>query len=1082
MKVVKQAKLHFQEGNSDKVYQVDIAEVGEGQYVVNFRYGRRGAALKEGSKTTAPVGLAQAEVLFNALEAEKRKKGYLTDGVAVAVTAPPATAYAAKPATRTEAIIQRLTLLAAGQNPFKTVWKPSKVIWLAGQLRLTDSVPALLRLVERAGGEKGDDLQRYATLWALGRCAGSPHDAPAIETVRPYFANPSYSDKVRRMAGESLLLLLTGPERQAHLRVFLDRLPADVQPWVAANDAPGLTQWLMANVLTAKPPQADVLETLYSLVLDFGFIRQPVLTVLRAIPFRPGYFRAVRHILKIAELRDDFEVLGLMAYRFEKTSSFYSKPLRDYYADDDNPDPARHIAAIGARVSVKAELRKPDSRLAYSNVTRQYLQKRLDTRLATLGADNDPHYVRLATAILLGYDKATDYKADFTQPESRWEPVPGKRQNQYVYYTRHYPTYANAQLMNRILFGNSTRIKPHWNGLWSEAELRPVINTDSTTTLQRATGGGLIQSLFGRMAELLGAAPTPASAAPTTGPVPPQSPVREELYPHLWDAVPQAYVQLLLRAKVDEIQAFALRNLLNHPDYAAIEARIDLPMVTQLLQSPYEIAARWGVQLIQKRLTDRPDISLITLLLQSPVSDVRALGLTLAGQYADNALTDPAFVLQMALSEHENLRTGIRSLLQNHRLTPEQQQALLGRAVAQLQILTTNDELTNARVRSVSDLLLTHAPAGFTNLNETVLLDLVQIPVQATNELVVGILRATAQLPSPVLLAKLVANAFEPVRSLTDQLLTELASKTAFDPAYRLALLPELVFVLTHKETAEGTHDAVSAFVQAHLADVLPTLPMPEVLRLVYANYRPAQETGLLALSLTTAANQLTIRQVIALGNHELRAARQWAVQFFYANAPRLRYERDEALRLLDATWDDTRQGAMQFFREQFTADDWSPATLVSIVDSVRPDIQAFGRELIGQYFTDEAGPDYLMKLSQHPGQAVQLFATNYLQRYATDRPDRLHELVSYFRTVLMRAHRGRVAKDRVLAFLEQEGLKSADNARFVTQLLTEVSATSTIGDKATCIRILYRLQTQYPDLTVPFVRQTRSLAGINDD
>lgn len=1081
MKLIRQSKLHFQEGNSDKVYEVDIAEVGTGQYVVNFRYGRRGAALKEGSKTTSPVDLPQAEKLFNALEAEKRKKGYLTDGVADVPIAKAPTDDAPKATSREEAVTRRINALAAGQNEFKTVWKPSKVIWMAGQLKLKETVPALLRLIERAGGQKGDDQQRYAAIWALGRCAGTVHDAQVAQTIQVYYANlaHTYSDKVRRVAGEALLHLLSGPERTAHFAQLHADMYDDLQPILAAGDQPGLTTWLNTNVLIPDQPVSALLEALYSLSVDNTSIRQPLVALLREIPLRPGFFRPVRHILKMAELRDDFEVQGLLAYRFEKTPAYYSKPLRDYYSDDDeNPDRPRYVGVVGERIKVKAELKKYDSRLAYSNVTRAFLQRRLQKTLLGLGAANNVDYVRLATAMLLGYDKATDYKAAFVQQETRWEEVPGKRNRQQVYYDRHFPTYANARLLNQILFGNSDRLEEVWDGTWAEKELRPSAS-NSVTPPGKTAGGGLLNSLINRVAELLGTQPS-ATGTPNPTIENATRPVREELFPQLWDALPQAYVQLLLRAKVDEIHAFAYRNLLNHPDYAAIEARIDLPMVKQLLQSPYEIPARWGVQLIQQRMTDRPDTGLITLLLQSPVADVRALGLALTEQYADTTLTDPAFVLQMALSEHENLRVGIHSLLKNRPLTTPQQQALVGRTVAQLHLLTTDDELTNQRVRSVADLLLAYAPAGFNNISEVILLDLVRIPVQTTNELVVRLLLANSTMPSPLLLAKLLANPFEPVRTLADQLSVTPVHQTVFDKNYRLALLPELVFVLTHKETGEGTHEAASTYIRTYLTDVLPTLPMAEVLRLIYANYRPAQETGLLALSLTAEQTTLTIRQVIALGNHELLAARQWAVQFFDNNVPRIRYERDEAIRLLDAEWDDTRQGAMQFFRDQFTADDWSPTTLIAIADSVRPDIQTFGRELIGRFFTDENGPEYLMKLSQHPGESVQLFATNYLQRYATDQPERLRELGFYFRTVLMRAYRGRIAKDRVLIFLRQEGLKSEANARFVAKLLTEVSATSSIGDKATCIQILYSLQTLYPAVAVPFVRQ--EVVGVSEE
>lgn len=37
MRVIKQAQLHFREGNSDKIYEVDLCETPENQFLVNFR-------------------------------------------------------------------------------------------------------------------------------------------------------------------------------------------------------------------------------------------------------------------------------------------------------------------------------------------------------------------------------------------------------------------------------------------------------------------------------------------------------------------------------------------------------------------------------------------------------------------------------------------------------------------------------------------------------------------------------------------------------------------------------------------------------------------------------------------------------------------------------------------------------------------------------------------------------------------------------------------------------------------------------------------------------------------------------------
>jgi bifunctional non-homologous end joining protein LigD len=70
--------LHYREGNSDKVYHVQLVEV-EGGYVVNFQYGRRGSTLQAGTKTATPVTQSEAEKIFTKLVIEKKAKGY-TEG------------------------------------------------------------------------------------------------------------------------------------------------------------------------------------------------------------------------------------------------------------------------------------------------------------------------------------------------------------------------------------------------------------------------------------------------------------------------------------------------------------------------------------------------------------------------------------------------------------------------------------------------------------------------------------------------------------------------------------------------------------------------------------------------------------------------------------------------------------------------------------------------------------------------------------------------------------------------------------------------------------------------------------------
>ncbi len=177
MKLIKQTKLFFKGGNSDKVYEVDLCEVGPDQYVVNFRYGRRGAALKDGTKTTTPLKQKPAGDLFDAMEAEKRKKGYQSEAK-MFQPLPEVPIDKNAPTSRESAILQRLKAAAEGQpSAFRTVWKTSRVMWAAGELRLKEAVPFIIRLVDR-----GDEMQRYAALWALGRL-GDPVAARTCKSI-----------------------------------------------------------------------------------------------------------------------------------------------------------------------------------------------------------------------------------------------------------------------------------------------------------------------------------------------------------------------------------------------------------------------------------------------------------------------------------------------------------------------------------------------------------------------------------------------------------------------------------------------------------------------------------------------------------------------------------------------------------------------------------------------------------------------------------------------------------------------------------------------------------------------------------
>lgn len=233
-------------------------------------------------------------------------------------------------------------------------------------------------------------------------------------------------------------------------------------------------------------------------------------------------------------------------------------------------------------------------------------------------------------------------------------------------------------------------------------------------------------------------------------------------------------------------------------------------------------------------------------------------------------------------------------------------------------------------------------------------------------------------------------------------------------------------------------------------------------LNLLYSNYAAAQNVGVVILEKYTQPSQLTIPQVIALGSHENLNVREWCWKFYENELPRIKYEKEGAVKLLESKWDDTRSFAKNYFSEKFEEKDWDSDTLIALADSVKPDVEAFARTLITKYFQSENGEIYLQKLSQHPREKMQLFVTNYLERYASGDIERIQKLEFYFRSVLTRVNKGRIAKNRIFNFLLLEGRKSEEAARVVSNIISDISATAAIEDKARCIDILAQLKNVY--------------------
>ncbi|SDH07210.1 HEAT repeat domain-containing protein [Chitinophaga filiformis] len=1055
MRFIKQTKLFFREGNSDKTYEIDLCEVGPGQYIVNFRYGKRGSALKEGSKTVSPVDLPTATAIYDALEKEKRSKGYSAeqDAGPVAEFVAPDTTQVQDP--RHVAILKRLEYALKRNSKYKTEWKTSRVIWKAGEYRIKEAAPIISKLIERE-----DAMQRYSSLWALGRC-GSESDVP---TLKAYAENSSYPYYLRQMATHAMLLLQPEEDRKRYIEQFEKGLLPEFQEAIKSGSKQALDKLLEERVKLLSQPAYPMLEELYIVSINNPFVREVLLQFLATLPFKANFFQHIRHLLKQAELRDDHELVAMLAERFER--------------EDHNPGDGSY-----------ASRKRP-----YPKNTRFYLHRRILRRLKMMGKQNDLHYVRFSTAMLLQYD-ASKYTPDRSQS---WRTSP--YHSIYSPATTYFPANAKAVLLNYILQGNNKKLE-----LASDATIWYIKHDRSGTSNQQAAQNKG-ESLLKKVASLFRGGRKHADIQPGISSEQVVKTIDSEVpFLHLWQQLPQAFIQLLIRGKMDEIHDFALHQLLQHPEYETLKGRMDSNIIRALLSNPFRLPQEFGLQLAREKFdVNNPSLPIILALLYSISAEAREQGLEWTAARPDLCLADVDFLRELIFCPHEDVRAFAKVQLAQFRPAEDKARLLVGKTIAYLLSLKDADKQLNDALTDGCLILEKYFGDALIQLDFKVIEDLLQSELSAAQALAARLLLLKKQqfkldLITDSLLHRLLEHPYQPVRaagidvvsaisetelvkrhgllffccsaSYTDvrnavrPLLKRLAEKYA---ELAVWLVNELVPLLMRKETSEGLHADLAALLSNELVGHLQDIDQATALRLLYSNYRPGQAFGVLVLEKYIPADSLTIKQVIAAGNHELEAVRQWCQRFFQQHVTRIREERDAAVALLDATWEDTRMFAAEFFRTQFEATDWSAESLVAIADSVNPTVQAFGRELLTRFFREEDGPVYLMKLSQHPGVAMQLFATNYLETYAAGNLTYLKELEHYFRSVLSRVNKARVAKERIFNFLEKEALKSAEAAAYIGAIITDISATVAIGDKARCIALMRNIHQSYPDLSLP--------------
>ncbi|WP_128331903.1 WGR domain-containing protein [Apibacter sp. HY039] len=1134
MKLVKISKLYFNEGNSNKVYEIELLELTASEYLVNFRYGKRGSRLKEGTKTPEVVSHNEAEKIFLAVEKEKLNKGYLPEKEHKTELSISERVF---PDSKEGIILHRLQDAVNGTQSFNTPWKTSRVIWKAGCYNIKQAIPFIIKLVF-----KGDEMQTYASLWALNKLK-------SVE-AKELFYHYSFSNKkeyIRNIAIEGFLTIAGENELLEMEEKLLQRVSAEIKYYWQIKDYEALYQELLKDY---EKDKLTYLTVLYQLNKIRPVLTDYFLKFFTICKFQPPCFKQIRSVYKLAQARNDYPVVAVLSYRIEKEQGSFNASYYDGF-DSVKTDYLLSIDVGGEEIAKQA----------FSKQTQTYFRKNALYFLKNTAKDGKNEYLKLAVNLLLQYTES-DYSPEQEIPVSNYGIYDYDKEI-YRYTLIDYPECSESVLLFTILFGHSPQVylnnhsrfikgkreaysrSYYFTSQISEHEEDFLENTMESSeeeeeefvlqeSLNNDSDKGIVGTIKNFFKNILGGEkelrpennllsehddePEDRDENITESfevepvenisddefeePVLSAVWVRNELYPEYWDQYPQAYIQLLFKAKMTLIHQFALNNLSAHPQYHDLLQRLNKDDILDLLNSDFYIPNNFGQRIIENKENDfKEDREFIAKVLNSKSAISRSWAYENVQSNTKYYFESIEFTLLVLFNSVKDFKEEINILLHSTSFETERKKALIGKTIAELLILSDSKE-NNDIAEEVISRLNSLASTEYDCINWQILEQLFSSTLKANHILASSIImkkyenKDIIDLPlslidsflkyenkdirsNGLLLLKKYSDTYlvnninfilshtesqyeEVVKEMVSRLVQLIRySKTTANTALRY-----LVYVLMRKEKFSGAHAYINSFVTNELkSNWNEGLAPKDITKLIHSQYRKSQITGYEILLNYKKSDDFTLKQIISFGNHEILALRQWCWNYYKENISRIKTEKTKALNLLNSRWEDTRNYAFEFFRSEFNESDWDMDTLLSIIDSIRPDVENFGKELIKIYSGSNWDIKFLTRLSEHPSVQVQAFITGYLNQYVAGRPEIIGQLTNYFQTTLSQVNKARVAKNRIFKFLHQESIKDYETAKIVTPLLDFLSAQSTIQDRATCIDILTNIKSLYPHI-----------------
>ena len=1061
MKLIESIFLRFKEGNSDKEYKAEIFEVSADNYLVKFAFGKAGSTLKDNSKTDNPVSLDDAKKIYNDLVNSKIKKGYKKiRSFSIDDSQKQALKYT--PDKQKEEVLKKLSAeyiaslnLSEKLNDAKKIkitnmvtfrgGDASKVnnqafidkqigrnIWRAGELKIKEALPLLLNLLDY-----DDKLIKYSVIWSIGLCG----DSSVLNKLTAIIKDDKSPEMIVRIAEEAFLKLADEKSKTDFINEKVKSLPNHLKDLILAKKFNDFNY--AYNLYISKPENIKkTLEILYYI----DEVRETVINNLKALPLRSHYFKAIRHIFKMAEYRSDAEVFGIIAKRFETEKSSINN-FNNYSWNSSWGYMSTDYGDLRSSEIIE-ELKKDNSRFAYTQKTKEYMLKRVVRTLRKSGEDNNPDFVKMAVGTLLSYDDS--------------DAVVAKETSKYYYnydtrrgYTKKsiWDKYAPFQALNYLLYKNSQRYGKEENSrAWK------CINNYK--------------------------------------PGDPEPDSREEAFPELWNTNPGGLIHLLAESNCEPVHLFAIKALKELKD---VWAKIDVETLILLLEKPYQATADFAFELIKEKYDPQnPDLLIVKTLINSVSIVARDQGLVWIGENKDFYFKDIDFIFSLMISEFDNVRDFIKNSAL--KLSDSQNEIIIVKLISYL--MTNVKDYKKAQ--DMSENLKINYAIYLKNIGLEIIKDLLNAPLEPLQEFGAFLFSnhntKVEDMPYE-LLQTMIDSGFESVRGLGVKFIGDLPDSTAILripliislATHKLAdirmetrtliekiinqinvgekLTEELINNLLDKELWENLHADIVYLLSNQLKQFTDNLGLEYTVLLIKSPSKDAQELGgkIFALDRNVEnAMSLNLIDIVRMANHEILSVREasWKILNFHAQEIIAdKHTLGKVMRFFDAKREDSRNYARDVFSKNFSDKDWTTELLIGLCDSLYADVRNFGRMMIEKMFKSEDGLEYLTKLSEHPSTDMQLFATNYIGDYAGSDKEKIKELIPYFKRVLANVNRSRTAKNKILEYLKNQAKNDLEIAKLVNEIIYWYSGTNSVNDKARAIEMLIDIKMSFPEI-----------------